>query len=142
MSRMISEAFGYAFVSAIALGVDVTLLVFLVEIMGLDYLVAATCSFVAGAFTAYALSVKFVFRVRRVDDWRLELAAFVAIGVIGVGVNALVIFCAVERLQFSYIVGKFMAAAVTFTVNFLLRRWALFSSGACADASAGEKELA
>jgi putative flippase GtrA len=126
MRLLIREALGYMLASAIALGADMGLLTVLVHFFHWGTLTAATTSFLAGACVAYALSVRFVFRLHRLRNRRAEFAAFVAIGLVGVVVNAAVIYSAVNFLGLHYLIAKCIAAGFTFSCNFLLRRQILF----------------
>ncbi len=127
MNRWLREALGYGAASAVALLVDVSILWLLVQKLHLGYLGAATLGFLAGACVAYALSVTLVFRNHRLRDRRAEFAGFVAIGVVGLGINAGVILLAVKTLGLHYLVGKGIATGCTFTYNFVARRQLLFA---------------
>lgn len=122
------EAVGYAAASAVAFAVDLGVLLFAAKYM--HYLVAASLSFLLGGLVAYALSVRFVFRHRRVDNRHLEATAFLALGLAGLVVNGVVIHFAVGRWALPLALAKVMAGVGTFVSNFVLRRWALFSGGA------------
>ena len=127
MKQLLSEAVAYAAVSAIAFGIDFAMLYVLVEAAGWHYLLAATCSFLAGSVAAYVLSTRLVFRYRRLNDRNLEFTVFAGIGAIGVLVNGIVMYALVESFGVQYLVAKVASASLTFGANFLLRRWALFS---------------
>jgi len=126
MKDFLRDAVGYAGASACALAVDFALLWMLVGLGGFDYLAAATLSFLAGAGVAYAVSVRLVFKRHRLRDRRAEFLAFVAIGVLGLAVNAGVIYLAVRYAGLHYLFAKGIAAGFTFTCNFLARRQLLF----------------
>ena len=128
MKRLIREAVGYTIAAGSALMVDVSLLWVLVRFLYWDYLTAAATSFLAGAVVAYKLSVKFAFKCHKFQDRRLELISFVALGAVGLVVNAAVIFEAVNYFGLHFLVAKCIAAVFTFTCNFLLRRQILFVS--------------
>ena len=125
--RLVRELSGYGLASVLALGTDVGLLAVLVSRAHLHYLLAATISFVSGGILLYVLSVTLVFRVRRFTNRTLELSYFVALGTIGLAVNAVVIYVAVEMARVHFMVGKMLAAGCTFAANFLLRRQLLFT---------------
>jgi putative flippase GtrA len=126
MKIILKEAFGYAAASACALVVDLTILGILVHYFAWWYLAAATTSFLSGLFVAYILSVKLVFKQRRLRDARTEFASFAAIGAAGLAVNAAVIFIAVKYFGVYYLVAKCIAAGFTFICNFVSRRQLLF----------------
>ncbi|MFI4891466.1 MAG: GtrA family protein [Steroidobacterales bacterium] len=126
MKIVLREAIGYMTASAIALGVDVCILAVLVQVFHWGTLTAATTSFLAGACVAYALSVRFVFKQHRLRNRRAEFAGFVAIGAIGVVVNAAVIYMAADVFGLHFLVAKGIAAGFTFSCNFVARRQILF----------------
>lgn len=126
MKILFREAFGYAAASGCALIVDMTILWMLVHFLSWNYLAAATTSFLAGAVVAYELSVKLAFKQHRLQDRRAELVSFVAIGAMGLAVNAAVIFVMVRYLGLYYLIAKCVAAGFTFMCNFIARRQILF----------------
>jgi putative flippase GtrA len=126
MTLLLQEAIGYAAASACALAIDMTVLWVLVHFFSWDYLIAATCSFLAGAVVAYKLSVKLVFKQHALQDRRLEFVTFIAIGATGLAVNDAVLFLAVTQLGIHYLAAKCVAAGFTFTSNFIMRRQILF----------------
>ncbi len=121
------EIVRYGFVSAAALAVDLGLLWSLAGALGMHYLVAATISFLAGGIVAYLLSVRFVFRHHRLQLRAVEATAFIALGAAGLAVNTLVIALVVGKAGGSLLAGKAAAACFTFGVNFLLRKFLLFT---------------
>jgi putative flippase GtrA len=126
MNRLIKEAIGYGAASACALGVDFAVLWTLVHFFSWGYLTAATASFLVGAIVAYLLSVKIAFKEHRLQNRRAEFAGFVAIGTLGIAVNAGVISIAVRYFGLHYLLAKGIAAGFTFTCNFVARRQLLF----------------
>ena len=127
MIRLLRESMLYAVGAAAAFAVDFALLWALVEFGGLDYLVAATVSFLAGTVMVYWVSVRHAFGYRRIDDHRTEFLWFATIGAAGVVLNVALMYGLVDGLEFHYLVAKIAAAAVTFVANFALRRWWLFT---------------
>ena len=126
MTRLFREAYRYAAVSLVSLGVDTAILALLVRILKWGVLTSATISFLVGACIAYALSVKFVFRLHRLRNRRAEFAGFVALGLIGLAVNTGVIYLATRFLGMHVLIAKCVAAGCSFSCNFLARRQLLF----------------
>jgi putative flippase GtrA len=126
MKRFLREAIGYGAASLCALAVDIGLLWTLVEFLSWNYLAAASLSFLAGAVVAYELSLKLAFKQHRLRDRRYEFLSFVAIGTLGLAVNAGVMSIVVRHFGLHYIIAKCVAAGVTFMCNFVARRQILF----------------
>jgi putative flippase GtrA len=126
MKILIKEAIGYTAASGCALIVDMAILWALVHFFFWNYLVAATTSFLLGAVVAYELSIRLAFKQHRLQDRRAELLSFVAIGALGLAVNAAVIFVMVRYFGLNYLGAKCVAAGFTFMCNFVVRRQILF----------------
>jgi putative flippase GtrA len=121
------EILGYWWVSIVALALDATLLQILVKWGRWPYLAASAVSFITGAVAAYLLSVRFVFQFRQVTNRLFELGYFVALGLVGLLVNAVVLSIAIGALGLGLLTAKLISAGCTFTTNFMLRRRLLFS---------------
>ena len=126
MTPLARDAIRYAGVSAVSLCTDVVLLATLVQFAHWDSLHAATVSFLVGACVAYVLSVRFVFRTHRLRDRRAEFLGFIALGAIGVAVNAAVIYVALDYFGLRLPLAKGIAAGFSFSCNFFARRQILF----------------
>jgi putative flippase GtrA len=124
---VVREYLVYALGAAAGFAVDIGLLAALVEVGGLHYLLAATISFLAGTAVVYWVSIRHAFTHRRIADARKEFTLFAAIGGVGIVLNLSVMFAMVEGLGAHYLVAKIVAAGASFTANFGLRRWMLFS---------------
>jgi putative flippase GtrA len=126
LKPFIREITGYAAASACALALDVSILWALVHYYSWWYLAAATFSFLCGVIVSYVLSIKWAFKQHRLSDRRAEFMGFALLGTIGLGVNAIVIFIAVEYLGVYLLIAKGVAAGFTFLCNFASRRQLLF----------------
>ena len=92
-----------------------------------SHLIAAPIGFAFGLATIYLLSVRWVFRFRRVADRRAEFAVFAVIGLAGMALNQGIIYAAVQMLPGSYEVAKLISAGTVFCFNFALRKLLLFT---------------
>lgn len=128
LGALSDEFWRYLSASVAALGLDVGLLWLLTEFGGLHYLSSAAISYSAGGILHYLISVRLVFRERRVADRRMEFVGFFAIGLFGLAANQLVLKAAVEALGVSYLLGKCAAIGLSFVLTFLMRRAALFTA--------------
>jgi putative flippase GtrA len=130
MRALILEAGSYGLASAAAFCVDACVLFVLAKAVGTHYLLAAATSFIAGGVFLYFVSIRFVFRYRRIANQALELPYFIALGGVGLCVNLLVMYVAVAGMGAPLALAKLGAAVCTFGVSYLLRRQFLFVRGA------------
>jgi putative flippase GtrA len=128
LRQIFDESWRYFAASLAALGVDYGLLVALTELARLHYLTASAIAYVTGSVFHYVLCVALVFKTRPVADRRVELAAFVGIGLVGLAVTQAVLKVSVEWLGLSYLVGKVFATGLSFVLNFVARRAILFTA--------------
>jgi putative flippase GtrA len=127
MSGWLRESLVYTAGAAAAFATDFALLWMLVEKAGLHYLVAACIAFIAGTFVVYWVSVRHAFRFRRVTDRRAEFGYFATIGATGIVLNLFLMFALVDWVGLHYLLAKLGAATITFSTNFGMRRWLLFT---------------
>jgi putative flippase GtrA len=121
------ESARYAAAAAAALALDTCVYLGLIRLLGVSYLIAAPLGFAAGLALIYAVSVRWVFRFRRLADRRAEFAVFAGIGLAGIALNQLVIYLAVESFAASFEMAKVASAAIGFCFNFGLRKLLLFT---------------
>jgi putative flippase GtrA len=120
------EALGYAAASGCALILDLATLWALVHFLSFGYLTAATIAFLAGAVFAYALSINMAFKHHRLQNQAAEFVWFVIIGSAGLAINTAVIFVLVSYVGIHYLFVKGIAAAFSFSCNYIGRRQLLF----------------
>ena len=125
--NLFTEGFRYIAAAALALAVDFGTYSGLIRLLGVHYLVAAPIGYGLGLLLIYFLSVRWVFRERRLRDARVEFALFAAIGIAGLALNQLVIWLGVEKAGLAYETAKLVSAAVGFCFNFGGRKLALFT---------------
>lgn len=116
----------YVIVGGMAFLVDFGSLYALTEFVGLPYLVSAALAFLLGLFTNYALSISWVFSSRKLGNRWLEFGVFALIGLVGLGLNELIIWQCTETIGLHYLVAKIVSAGVVLFWNFFARKYALF----------------
>lgn len=124
--QLLTDLWLYGLCSVVALAVDWGLMLGLIR-LGLNYLAAATMSFLVGMVVAYVGSVLFVYRGRRSYPAIAEAVGFVLVGIGGLVINALLIFVFVKFAGLSAGVAKAPTAIGVFFFNFAARRALLFT---------------
>lgn len=113
--------------SSIAFSLDFGILVFLTEIIGLDYRLSAAAGFLGGTVFLYFLSVKWVFSRRRIQDPRLEFVLFAGFSALGLLLNLGFLVFFTDAAGIDYRISRIMAACLVFFLNFAARKLILFS---------------
>lgn len=117
----------YVFVGGIAYFVDFVTLFMLTEFFKVFYLISAAFGFIFGLIVNYALSISWVFSKRASNDKRVEFLIFSIIGLIGLGLNELIIWFFTEEVHCHYLLSKVVSTIVVFLWNFFARKKILFS---------------
>lgn len=117
----------YAVVGGIAFVVDYGSLYLLTEFAGLNHLLSAAIAFTLGLATNYALSISWVFRDSRRSHGAVEFSVFALVGIVGLGLNEVVIWLGTDVLGFHYMLSKIVSTALVFFWNFFGRKILLFS---------------
>jgi putative flippase GtrA len=124
----IAPEFGrYLLVGGTAFVADFTTLAILTESGVVGVLGAAALAFLVGTQVNYFLSTRWVFTSRRVKDRRLEFALFASVGLMGLGLNELIIWTLHHRLDVHYLLAKVASAGLVLSWNFLVRKRMLFA---------------
>jgi len=125
--HLLVQVFRYTAASVISLAIDFSILVFLTEAVGLHYLVSAPIGYAAGMVAAYLLSILWVFDRRRLERRRAaEFAIFVAVGLLGMGLNELLLWFFTEVVLLYYMYSRGISAVIGYLWKFLARKLLLF----------------
>lgn len=125
---LVEQLLRYFVVGGISFLVDYGSLWLLTEKAGFQYLISAAIAFLLGLICNYVLSTKWVFGESRIKSHWGEFVAFAAIGVIGLGLNELIMYVCTDGAGLHYMISKIVSAIIVFFWNFLARRFLLFKS--------------
>ena len=152
MKKMLEQIVKFGFVGAFCFVIDFAITMGLTYI-GVYHLIAAAVAFVISVVVNYLLSFKFVFERKQDMDRRAEFIIFVILSVIGLGLNELFIWLAVDvvymhsSLLVKYIDyniavagGKIFATGLVMIYNFVTRKIFLEQKNAGKDEDDGKKE--
>lgn len=115
----------YGIVAVTAFIIDFGLLYIFTAYCHIFYLLSSILSFSISLVANYFLSVAWVFS-RSAYRRSVEVTAFIIIGVIGLGLNTLIIWFCTSKLGIYYLVSKLIAVAIVFFWSFAARRYFLF----------------
>jgi len=122
----------YIAAGGVSFVIDYALLIGLTEILGIHYLISASMSCAVGALSCYGLSVVWVFDARRYERRTTEAALFFFIGLIGLGLNDLLLWGLADGLGWPYQYSKLIVAGLVLAFNYSARLLFLFTQPSAA----------
>jgi putative flippase GtrA len=117
---------GYFVVGGISALVDIAFFFVFAKLAGLHYLGVATVGFILATLLNYFLSIRMVFTSGVRFSRRHEIALVYLVSAVGLAVNLLVLYLAVDALGLELMLSKVMATGSVFLWNFLLRNYFIF----------------
>ena len=114
----------FAVVGITSLMIDYGVLVFLTEskVFGLDYFQASAFSYPISIFVNYILSMKYVFHGKEDMSRMKEAGIFFVLSLIGLFLNQIVMWFAVECLGIYYAAAKLLSTFTVTNYNYLSRK--------------------
>lgn len=117
----------YAIAGTVAAVIDFAIFAVFAKFLGWNYLWVATAGFSVATSVNYFLSIKLVFNSGVRFTKHAEFAMVFLVSLIGLAVNQLVLFVAVEAFDVGLLISKTLATASVFLWNFGVRDLYVFS---------------
>ena len=127
MKRLINQILKFGVVGGTAFLIDYGLLFVLTEFAGIHYLISGTISFAASVIYNYILSIVWVFDPVGERSRTKDMAVFLILSVIGLGINQAIMWILAEQAGVYYMLSKIVATAIVMVYNFITRK--LFLEG-------------
>ena len=121
MDRLIKQILKFGVVGGIAFLIDYSLLYILTEYAKIPVLYSSVISFSVSVIFNYILSTKWVFTTKEKQTLK-DFIIFVLLSVIGLGINQLIMYLGVDKLNIYYMIVKLFATAVVMVYNFISRK--------------------
>lgn len=122
MSKLIKQIIKFGVVGGSAFVIDYGLMIFLTEVMNINYLISNGLSFSASVVFNYIMSVKWVFDVKEKNSKTNEFLIFVLLSLVGLGINQFIMRITVEKLEVYYLLSKIYATIIVMVYNFITRK--------------------
>ena len=127
--NLVPQLSRYAVVSALALGLDFTVLMALTSGLRLRASLAGIAGYSVGLLLHFVLSTRFVFNASQAAKSRIRLfVEFAATGVVGLAITGAVLWLASDIAGVPTIAAKVAAVGISFVAVFVLRRSVVFGS--------------
>lgn len=106
---------------------DFTVLLVLTEFFDINYLWSNFAGVSLGIVISYIFCVKWVFVNRKYNQVTFELPLFVLTCLVGLGLNELLMWTAVEFGDIHYLLAKILVTLLVFIFNFYFKKFFLFT---------------
>lgn len=120
-NKLLNQILKFGLVGGTAFVIDYVLLYFCTEFLHIHYLISSIISFTVSVIFNYILSIKWVFDVKKKQDVK-DFVIFIILGVIGLGINSLIMYVMVEKFGVYYMLSKIVSTAVVMVYNFITRK--------------------
>lgn len=121
MKKLIGQLFKFGVVGGSAFLIDYFLLLFLTEVINIDWFYSSIISFSVSLLFNYILSIKWVFDVDK-KQTPVEIIVFVVLSVIGLGINQACMVLFTDYLAIDYRISKIIATFIVMIWNFITRK--------------------
>lgn len=122
MHKIFKQLMRFGVIGFIAFSIDYGLLFSLTEVCGVWYLLAALISCTVSLLFNYFASMKFIFSGKEGMSKKKEFAIFIALSIIGIGINELGMWLLVDIAGIFYLLAKILVTCVTMVYNFMSRK--------------------
>ena len=113
VKKLLLQFCKFGLVGTLCFCIDYGLMILLTERTGLHYFTSSAISFTVSVVVNYILSMRFVFQ---------EMAIFVALSLVGLALNQMIMWIAVELFRIFYAVAKILSTMLVTTYNFISRK--------------------
>lgn len=123
MRKTLVQFAKFVAVGLLAFAVDYGILVCLVDRFSLNYLAASCIAFCISLCVNYTLSRSWVYESKTTGKKKAtEAAAFIITSILGLALNALIMWFGVDVLYANYKLIKFLATGIVMCYNFTVKK--------------------
>lgn len=126
MQKLIKQILKFGVVGFICFFIEFGVMVGLVELAGVNELIASAVGFVVSVTVNYILSITVVFDANKEANKTRQFIVFMILSLIGLGINQLIMWIGVDLLSpfmdRAYMLVKIFATGVVMVFNFITRK--------------------
>ena len=99
MINLIKQIIKFGIVGGMCFVIDYGLLIFLTEVISINYLISSGISFSVSVIVNYILSLKYVFETDKKNNKVKECLIFIGLSIIGLGINQVIMWLCVDNIK-------------------------------------------
>lgn len=121
------QLFRYTLTGGVAFLADIGALYICTEFLDMHYLISTAAGFCIGLIINYILSINWVFSGRKMKNRYAEFSIFAIIGIVGLGLNEILMYSFTDLLGIYYVYSKLITTVIVLFWNFFARKLVLFN---------------
>ncbi|MBO7445517.1 MAG: GtrA family protein [Bacteroidales bacterium] len=114
----------YGIFGSISAGLDFAIYTLLVQVAGVQYLVANCISVLAGITTSFLLNRNFNFKIK--DKTPQRFSIFLVVGLCGLLLSNLILYLCIDQFHMHKIVSKILSIVLVVFFQFILNKYVTF----------------
>ncbi len=114
----------YGVIGSFSSGLDFLIYTLLVQLVGLQYLVANCISVVAGISTSFYLNRNYNFKVK--DHTKRRFSIFLTVGLCGLVMSNLILYLCIDNLGMDKLISKLLSIVLVVFFQFLVNKYLTF----------------
>lgn len=122
MKKLFEQITKFAVVGGTAFIIDYFGMIFLTEVLHINYLISSIISFTLSVIYNYVLNVRWVFTVNNQLSRQKQFVIFVLLSVVGLLLNTLFMWMFTDLVHLDYRIAKIIATALVMVYNFISRK--------------------
>ena len=116
----------YGIIGSFSSGLDFLIYTLLVQLVGLQYLVANCISVIAGISTSFYLNRNYNFKVK--DHTKRRFSIFLTVGLCGLVMSNMILYLCIDELRMDKLISKFLSIVLVVFFQFLVNKYLTFKS--------------
>ena len=122
MKKLFIQLVKFGIVGVLATLLEWVIFYILTNIIHIHYGISTAIAFLISTIFNYYLSVKYVFDVDKEKSKKRNFIIFVIFSIIGLGLNELILFICIEKINLYNMIGKIIATGIVMIFNFITRK--------------------
>lgn len=110
----------YGIIGGISSGLDFLIYYLLVNIVGIHYLIANTCSILIGITTSFTLNRHYNFKVK--DKTKQRFVIFLCVGLFGLLLSTLILCICIQQLKLDELLSKLLSIVFVVVMQFIINK--------------------
>lgn len=110
----------YGIIGGISSGLDFLIYFLLINIVGIHYLIANTCSILVGITTSFTLNRHYNFKVK--DKTKQRFVIFLCVGLLGLLISSLILYICIQQLKLDELLSKLLSIVFVVVMQFIINK--------------------